>query len=190
MPERDNEMLFYAFRYCLGRMSYAVQDFCEYAKAHLQEISEKYLLLMNKEIDEAGARVYGPPDSYANTGLGMNCDLVAWRNLQISIKDELKRREAKKQPEESTVIEPYVGKEVVLYCPKCKDYCAVIANMYRLDRLQTGVLQFPDHCEINFDCMLEVEGDFEYICEYCGTKLADSLEDIENKLKETENGNV
>ena len=43
MTERDCEMLFYAFRYCLGRMSYAVQDFCEYAKEHLQEISEKYL---------------------------------------------------------------------------------------------------------------------------------------------------
>ena len=61
MTERDCEILFYAFRYCLGRMSYAVQDFCEYAKEHLQGISEKYLRLMDKEIDEAGAISFDSP---------------------------------------------------------------------------------------------------------------------------------
>ena len=90
MTERDCEMLFYAFRYCLGRMSYAVQDFCEYAKEHLQEIQEKYLFLMNKEIDEAGAVHYESP--YQKSGLGMDCDAADWRCLQENIKEELKRR--------------------------------------------------------------------------------------------------
>ena len=36
MTERDSEIVFYAFRYCLGRMTYAVSDFCEYATDNIR----------------------------------------------------------------------------------------------------------------------------------------------------------
>lgn len=94
MTERDCEILFYAFRYCLGRMSYAVQDFCEYAKEHLQGISEKYLRLMDKEIDEAGAISFDSP--IQKSGLGMDCDAADWRRLQGNIKEELENRKKRK----------------------------------------------------------------------------------------------
>ena len=79
---------------------------------------------------------------------------------------------------------------VTLYCPKCKERQEVQANMIHLDFMKTSVLRFlgfPDHCEIDWE-NADIEGDFEYICCRCGTKLADSLEDIENKLKEEEDG--
>ena len=79
---------------------------------------------------------------------------------------------------------------VTLYCPNCKKRQEVHANMTHLDFMKTNVLcfsAFPNYCEINWKAA-DIEGDFEYVCEVCGTKLADSLEDIENKLKEEENG--
>ena len=77
----------------------------------------------------------------------------------------------------------FIGEEVYLFCPKCKCIQLVTANMYHVERAQASVLAFPDHCEIDWDNM-EIEGDFEYVCDFCGTRVADSMEDIENKLKE------
>ena len=58
----------------------------------------------------------------------------------------------------------------------------VTANMFHIQRAQAGVLKYADHCVIDWDTM-EIEGDFEYCCDFCGTRVAESMEDIEKKLK-------
>ena len=111
MTERDCEILFYAFRYCLGRMSYAVQDFCDYAKAHLQEIDSKYLKLMASEIDEYS--------------LGMECDEAAWRSLQMDIKEELERRKRVQHSKIEKILGPAKEKKRNKYI-----YTAVLQGNY------------------------------------------------------------
>jgi hypothetical protein len=53
MTTAESEIYFYAFRYCLGRMTYAVTDFCRQATKVIAEIKTHDLELMDKEITEA-----------------------------------------------------------------------------------------------------------------------------------------
>ena len=71
----------------------------------------------------------------------------------------------------------------MLYCPHCKKKQEVQANMYNLKYLKTGVLKYGDRCLIDWEDA-DISGDFEYICNICGTKLAEDLEDIVQQLKE------
>lgn len=85
-------------------------------------------------------------------------------------------------------IEMYQGTAVELMCPSCKQKQTLQANMIRLEFFKSDVLAYPDHCEIDWD-NAEVQGEFEFICEQCGTKLASDIPEVENKLeKEKENG--
>ena len=77
---------------------------------------------------------------------------------------------------------PYI---VELYCPHCKKKQQVQANMYNLEYLKANVLKYRDHCEIDWESS-DIAGDFEYICDICGTELAKDMEDIENQLKKEE----
>lgn len=90
--ESSSEMLFYAFRYCLGRRTYAVGDFCDYAKAHITQFRTKELNLMVREITE-----YETRDAEENCKikwLGDECDRVDWLKLREVIKKELEKRYA------------------------------------------------------------------------------------------------
>lgn len=78
-----------------------------------------------------------------------------------------------------------MAEEVYLYCPKCKQKQLLTANLVNVQRAQASVLKVFDHCEIDWDSM-EIEGDFEYCCDFCGTRLANSMEDVERQLKEIE----
>ena len=91
MTEKDSEMLFWAFRYCLGRMTYAVSSFCEYATENIREIGRHELVLMDKEITAAQKWDDERPDA-AYHRLGMDCDRRDWLNLREAIRGELKRR--------------------------------------------------------------------------------------------------
>lgn len=92
MTEKDCEMLFCAFRYCLGRRSYVVSSFCSYTKEKLPEIHEKWLKLMIKEITEA-QRHDDHPDSYDTfKSLGDSCNRQHWLLLRDAIQKELAER--------------------------------------------------------------------------------------------------
>jgi hypothetical protein len=47
------DLVFYAFRYCLGRRTYAVDDFISWAKSNSRSIPPKDKILMAKEIEDA-----------------------------------------------------------------------------------------------------------------------------------------
>lgn len=72
-----DEITFYAFRYALGRMTYAVQTVTDYIADHINEVSEQSRLLMIEEITEAEAR----------NGLGMACDKERWVALRKKLED-------------------------------------------------------------------------------------------------------
>lgn len=55
--------------------------------------------------------------------------------------------------------------EVYLYCPKCKEEVLLTANLYNVSKARASVMDYGDHCEIDYGGM-EIQGDFEYICEY------------------------
>ena len=97
MTERDSEIVFYAFRYCLGRMTYAVSDFCSYATAHIRKIGSHELELMDKEITEAddADKADATTTRYCSR-LGWDCDRADWLRLRETIRKELKRRENEK----------------------------------------------------------------------------------------------
>ena len=84
--QKDSEIVFCAFRYCLGRMSYIVSTFTEYATAYVKHIWTHDLELMEKEITESDEK----------NCIGMNCDRRDWLKLRDAIRKELKRRGAGK----------------------------------------------------------------------------------------------
>lgn len=88
--ESDAEMLFWAFRYCLGRRTYAVSDFCDYATAHITQFRTKELNLMVREITEYEQR--DAEDDTEFKWLGDECDRVDWLKLREVIKKELEKR--------------------------------------------------------------------------------------------------
>lgn len=71
MKTHLSTIIFYAFRYCLGRMTYAVSDFCEFAKDNIVEISDRDKELMKKEIKEA----------IKEGKAGMKMDVEQWEQL-------------------------------------------------------------------------------------------------------------
>ena len=90
MTTAESEIYFYAFRYCLGRMTDCVSDFCRQAKAKIAEIGTHELELMDKEITEAEQWDKENPDFHGR--LGMDCDRSEWLKFREVVKKELERR--------------------------------------------------------------------------------------------------
>ena len=92
MTEADSDMLFCAFRYCLGRMTCVVEKFCWYATNRVTQIDTKYLRLMEREI--TSEQVFDDEHtekSFAH--LGMDCDRAEWLRFRETVRNELRRRE-------------------------------------------------------------------------------------------------
>jgi len=66
-----DEMILYAFRYCLGRSSYAVGICIEYLIDNWDKISKKNKALIHKEINQA----------IADNDAGWGCDIEAWKKI-------------------------------------------------------------------------------------------------------------
>ena len=93
MTTAESEIYFYAFRYCLGRMTYCVSDFCRQAKAKITEIGTHELELMDKEITEAERQDNNDRERQRYPkSLGMDCDRADWLALRDVIRKELERR--------------------------------------------------------------------------------------------------
>jgi hypothetical protein len=75
-------IIVYAFRYALGRMTYAVSDVIDVIEANIKDIPKNDILLMIKEISEAKF-------------LGMSMDRIEWFKLCDELTEELTRREKK-----------------------------------------------------------------------------------------------
>ena len=93
LTEEESEIYFCAFRYCLGRMTYVVSDYCEEATRKIRRITNHFLLLLEKELSEAiqkddEQRAKGEP--YKT--LGMDCDRVDWVKLFGLVSKEVDRR--------------------------------------------------------------------------------------------------
>ena len=93
LTEEESEIYFCAFRYCLGRMSYVVSDYCEEATRKIRQITDHFLLLLEKELSEAiqkddEQRANGEP--YKT--LGMDCDRAHWVKLFGLVSKEVDRR--------------------------------------------------------------------------------------------------
>ena len=94
LTEEESEIYFCAFRYCLGRMTYVVSDYCEEATRKIRQITDHFLLLLEKELSEAiqkddEQRANGEP--YKT--LGMDCDRGDWVKFFGLVSEEVDRRE-------------------------------------------------------------------------------------------------
>ena len=89
----ESEMYFCAFRYCLGRKSYVVADFCEEATRKIRQFIDSDLVLIEKELLEAihadnEQRAKGELDKT----LGWDCDRAAWVKFAEIVSREIDRR--------------------------------------------------------------------------------------------------
>lgn len=75
-------IVFYAFRYALGRMTYAVHDVATFIMLNTHLLETKDMELMIEEITEA----------HEQDRLGMSCDVETWLNLQECLINTLKQR--------------------------------------------------------------------------------------------------
>lgn len=76
----DERILFYAFRYALGRMTYAVGDACTAVTDNLANLSEALKIKLIREITEAEER----------NALGMEMDKVLWLRLRETVREHLR----------------------------------------------------------------------------------------------------
>lgn len=93
MTSEESDIYFYAFRYCLGRMTYAVSDFCRQATAKVAELGTHQLQMMDKEITEAERQ--DTDDRIRERfvkALGCDCDKADWLNFREVVRAELKKR--------------------------------------------------------------------------------------------------
>lgn len=90
MTTAESTIYFYAFRYCLGRMTYAVSDFCRQATKKIAEIKTLDLDLMDKEITKAEEWDKENPDFHGR--LGMECDRAEWLKFREVVRKELEKR--------------------------------------------------------------------------------------------------
>lgn len=74
------EMLNWAVRYALGRMTYAVNDTVSYVLPLIPKLDRKTLSVMQRDIERA-------PE------YGHDCDEADWMRLLYAIREERKRRE-------------------------------------------------------------------------------------------------
>lgn len=80
--EVDRNILFFSFRYALGRMTYAPSVVIDNIKNNIEKIPDSEIKLYIKEIDEFG-------------NYGMECDIKTWSNFSNFLKNELKKRQFK-----------------------------------------------------------------------------------------------
>lgn len=78
----DRNILFFAFRYALGRMSYAPSTVTDNIKANITNVSTTDILAYIKEIKEF-------------TNYGMEMDKIHWLNFVDYLENELKKRNEK-----------------------------------------------------------------------------------------------
>lgn len=76
------DMFLYAERYCLGRSTYAVKDYCNYVKPLVPYMSNRFLSNINR-------------DFLNNERWGMEMDKQEWGKLWNAVLDEIQHRTAK-----------------------------------------------------------------------------------------------
>ena len=79
------QILFYAFRYVLGRRTYAISDVADEILHYAEDLSQKTRTVMLKELDEA----------YRENRLGDQCDCDLWQKVRTKL-DEIERKEKSK----------------------------------------------------------------------------------------------
>lgn len=77
-----SEIIFYAFRYALGRMTYAVSTVAEFIINNLEDLDETDKNLIVKEIKEA----------IDEGNAGMQCDIDQWLKVVNAIEKECERK--------------------------------------------------------------------------------------------------
>ena len=91
--EAESEIYFCAFRYCLGRMTYIVSNYCAEATVKIRKITDHYLLLLEKELLEAileDDRQRANGERYKV--LGWDCDRNDWVKFSKVVSAEVDRR--------------------------------------------------------------------------------------------------
>lgn len=91
--DAESQIYFCAFRYCLGRKSYVVSDFCEEATRKIKQINDHFLLLLEKELIEAIQK----DDTERANGelhktLGWDCDRDKWGEFTKTVSAEINRK--------------------------------------------------------------------------------------------------
>lgn len=91
MDDELEEMLAYAMRYCLSRASYAPASFIWYVTPLLPQMSEGWLRLCLRDLDEALRPLNEPAGPF---GSPPDMDLFQrWAHFRRDVKNELERRE-------------------------------------------------------------------------------------------------
>ena len=75
----SDTMVLWAFRYCLGRRSYAVNDCVVYLMAHWKEIDKETKKIIHRDIREA----------FEEENYGMEMDKRSWEHiLELEIEED------------------------------------------------------------------------------------------------------
>lgn len=79
-PHEEQTLWIGAFRYYLGRRSYAVTDFCELLIREWEELPESTRGLIHRELDETFQMDDETPLEFPR--LGDACDRAAWQKVK------------------------------------------------------------------------------------------------------------
>lgn len=88
VDERLEGILICAERYCLGRSTYVVKDFCDYVRPLLPRLSDKTLYVLNQDFLSNSKRADGG-------SWGMDIDKNTWGNFWNDVLNEIQIRTTK-----------------------------------------------------------------------------------------------
>jgi DNA-directed RNA polymerase subunit RPC12/RpoP len=69
--------------------------------------------------------------------------------------------------------------ELIVKCPHCKKKTSVTARCVKLHNMETGIVYDEENGIPYLDYEnVDIEADWEYVCEKCGKKLANNIDDL------------
>lgn len=90
----------------------------------------------------------------------------------------------KKKTESIELTESNERSYVKLFCPRCRETRLVTANMIQLEYGHLDVVaDSKGRCELDWDTA-DISGAFEYVCDECGERIATTLSEVEERLKQ------
>lgn len=76
-------------------------------------------------------------------------------------------------------------------CPKCRSEQYVLAEVVESDRCTQCVHEpYPGHYELDWDDTVDFNVRREYRCDFCGGKLADTIEELQEVISAAKDGYV
>lgn len=155
-----NTVYMFAFRYALGRRTFAPNIVIDFLSARLSKLTDYTIKQIITEIDDCG-------------DYGDECDCARWIDFRSSLEDELKYRESRKILDAEPIFTRSEAEEKITWVKECKE----------------NTTKFKDSIRETIENQLKSADNVNHPSHYCDGKI-EVIDFIEDKNLNYHLGNV